>query len=538
MRQNLPVTQRDFALPPGQTLVSVTDLKGRIVYCNEAFVSVSGFSRDELMGQPHNLVRHPDMPAEAFRDMWTTIQSGMPWTALVKNRRKNGDHYWVVANATPMRKGHGIVGYLSVRTAPTAAQVQAAEALYARMRAEASNRRLTTVLSRGQVLNNTLGGRAMQAMGRCADWVGWAGVTNLLAMAGAGAACLWLPAGFAALAVAALFGVSHQVTRGAAQAQLKTVVNDALTLASGDLTHEVHRTHRGQIGDLELALGQLAVNMRTVIGDVRDEVDNVRLAVAEIASGNQDLSSRTEAQASSLEQTAASMEEINGTVRQSAATAARGAQVAGETAALAQRSHEGVLDVVKAMEQINDSSKRIHEIIHVIEGVAFQTNILALNAAVEAARAGDAGRGFAVVAAEVRTLAQRTSTAAREIKTLIGEATERADSGRRQTHAARDRMQEALHSVDQVTTLLSEISVASQEQQTGVAQVNEAVTHMDGITQQNAAMVEELAASAQSLNGRVQSVTDSMRLFRLRPGELTVAEADAVGLRREAASHH
>ncbi|MCU0927152.1 MAG: PAS domain-containing protein, partial [Hydrogenophaga sp.] len=158
MRNNLPVTQQEFVLPDGATLVSTTDLQSRITYCNPNFVAVSGFSREELLGQPHNLVRHPDMPSEAYRDMWATLQSGSPWSALVKNRRKNGDHYWVMANATPVMKNGQPVGYMSVRTKPTRQQVEQAEALYAQMRTEAANGQSSLGLSKGQLVRNGLRG--------------------------------------------------------------------------------------------------------------------------------------------------------------------------------------------------------------------------------------------------------------------------------------------------------------------------------------------------------------------------------------------
>jgi aerotaxis receptor len=535
MRSNLPVTQHEHPFPPGQSLVSVTDVKGRIVYCNPAFIEVSGFTRSELLGQAHNLVRHPDMPQEAFRDMWETIQAGLPWQALVKNRRKDGDHYWVVANATPMKDGQRITGFLSVRTAPTREQVAAAEALYALMRDEAQGGAVKTGLHRGRVVRRNAAGRAWAWLGALPAQLGLRGALDLAALgasaalASASGPLVWVPG------AALLFVASQVAGRRAGRRQLQEVIDDALHLAAGDLAHEVATGQRGQVGEMKGALSQLAVNLRTVISDVRAEVENVRGAVAEIAAGNQDLSSRTEAQASSLEQTAASMEQINGTVKQSAASSAQGARLAAEATQVADRSHSGVLGVVQAMEGISDSSRRIAEIIHVIEGVAFQTNILALNAAVEAARAGDAGRGFAVVASEVRTLAQRTAGAAREIKQLISESTERVNIGTRLTQDARQRMTEALQSVASVNAVLGEISTAAVEQQSGVSQVNEAVTHMDAITQQNAAMVEQLAAATQSLNGQVQEVTSSMRLFRLRAGEHNITELDAVALRREAA---
>jgi aerotaxis receptor len=261
-------------------------------------------------------------------------------------------------------------------------------------------------------------------------------------------------------------------------------------------------------------------------------MESVHYAAQEIAAGNRDLSGRTEAQAGSLQKTAASMEQITGTVQQSAASAQLGAKIGAETTTAAHRSHEAVMAVANAMDAIQDSSHRIREIIQVIEGVAFQTNILALNAAVEAARAGAQGRGFAVVATEVRTLAQRTADAAREVKQLIEEATARIAVGHSQTVDARERMQTALEAVNKVNNLLAEISTSATEQQAGIAQVNEAVSHMDAMTQQNAAMVEELAASAKLLDDQIATITSSMRMFRMDAAEPSLAEVDAVALRR------
>jgi aerotaxis receptor len=532
MRTNLPVSTREYAFPAGETLVSVTDLKGRITYCNSAFIQVSGFSRDELLGQPHNLVRHPDMPAEAFRDMWATIQSGLPWTGLVKNRRKDGDHYWVQANATAMKDGERITGFLSVRTQPAREAVAQAEALYARMRAEAAQGRLVHGLMRGQPVRCDGLGRLRQALrpGTRGQLLG----VQAAAVAATLAAASALPGWTAAAAAAGVAATAAALVWRLTVRPLQVVVKDANRLASGDLAHPVATGARGVSGELQQALMQLSVNLRTVVQDTCQEMVQVGTAADEIAAGNQDLSARTESQASSLQQTAASMEQINGTVRQSAGSAQQGAVLAREAAAIAGRSHEAVLAVAGTMDAITDSSHRIGEIIHVIEGVAFQTNILALNAAVEAARAGDAGRGFAVVASEVRSLAQRTSTAAREIRQLIAESAERVAQGCDRTRDARERMDEALQAVGHVNTVLGEISYAAGEQQSGIAQVNEAVTQMDAITQQNAAMVEELAASAHALQGQVEAVNQSMRLFRLKPGEAGLAQPDAVALRRQA----
>ncbi len=534
MRSNLPITRQEFPFPTGQTLVSVTDTKGRITYCNAAFVSVSGFAREELLGQPHNIVRHPDMPAEAFRDLWVTVQRGLPWTGLVKNRRQNGDHYWVRANVTPMVNGEQIIGYLSVRSEAPRAEIDAAEALYAQMRDAAAGTGRPVSLQQGQVVHGHVMARWQRQAGKLLSGLGGANLLVLLAsfaLTGVIAANAPLLASVPAILGLGLMTV-WQVRRKNLQV-VHQVTQDALRLAACDLSHVPAQGAEGILGLLQLALAQLAMNLRTVVQDSRTDIEQVRHSVDEISAGNTDLSSRTESQASSLEQTAAAMEQITGTVKQSAASAQQGAQLAADTAAVSQRSFEAVAHVASAMASIKDSSRRMGEITHVIEGVAFQTNILALNAAVEAARAGESGRGFAVVAAEVRTLAQRTAEAAKQIHELIAESAQRVDAGGVQATEASARMSEALSAVQSLRTVLVEISTSAQEQRTGISQVNEALALMDSVTQQNAAMVEELAATASAVRGQVESVGHTMRLFRLRQGEQSMADRDALELRAE-----
>jgi aerotaxis receptor len=533
MRNNQPVTQNSLKVPVDQTLISVTDLKGRITYANKAFISMSGYTQEELLGQPHNLVRHPDMPEEAFRDMWATLAAGHPWTGVVKNRRKNGDFYWVRANVTPMRDGDRIAGYLSVRTAPTEDETTACETLYAAMRQEAAKGHLLHVLDKGEVVRTDPISRlvrlARPSVRQQLYWlVFWPAAIPLLLQA------FGLP-----LWAGLLTGAATVVGAGVwawhlLGSSLLDVVGRANRLAAGDLT-EVHALNaRGPIGDLQRAMAQMSLNVRTAVRDIRHEVGNLRGGTQEIALGNNDMSQRVESQASSLEETAASMEEINGTVEQTSAAASEGAQLATDTLALAQRSHESVKAVAEAMASIAASSGRIGDIIQVIEGVAFQTNILALNAAVEAARAGEAGRGFAVVASEVRALAQRTSAAAKEIRGLIEESRQRVDDGNTRAAEARTRVDEAMAAVDQVAQTLANIRLATTEQLAGTSQVAQSLSKMDGITQQNAAMVEELAAASQSLNEQVDAVHNSIRVFRLFPGDTTLAEDDAVALRKVA----
>ncbi len=529
MRNNQPVTQREFPLSPDESLVSVTDLKGRITYVNPAFIHASGYAREELLGQPHNLIRHPDMPPEAFRDLWATLQAGQPWSAMVKNRRKDGDHYWVQANATPMFDGEQIVGYLSVRTVPSREAVQAAEALYVRMRQEAGQGRLTHVLRQGKVLKGLAG--------RFRNWLR-SGSTLLLGseiLTVAWGALWGVYAPLWTVIPAVLFGgwLSHALIRKVSYVPLEVLTREANRLAAGDLGHPIATGAAGTTGQMQLALSQLRVNLRAVVKDVRDEVNSLEIAVREINQGNHDLSARTESQAGSLEETASSMTQIQGMAQNSAVSAQRGAGLAREAAGVTQRSNEAVQAVGQSMAGIADSARRIGDIISLIESIAFQTNILALNAAVEAARAGEQGRGFAVVAAEVRALAQKTTAAAGEVKAVIAESAKWVDTGNRTTGQARQRMTEGVEAGTKMNALLNEISTAATEQQDGIEQINQAVVQLDGLTQQNAAMVEELAESAAAAQGQVEGVGNSMRLFRLEHGELTLAQVDAVALRRE-----
>ena len=291
-------------------------------------------------------------------------------------------------------------------------------------------------------------------------------------------------------------------------------MSSTMRMAAGDLTARFKGQTTGELGDLARALNQLNVNLQAVVSDVRHEVDGVQVASGEIASGNQDLSARTEAQASSLAETAASMEQLTSTVEQSAASAREASVLSERAAQVAREGNAAMGTVVATMDEISRSSGRMSEIIQVIEGISFQTNILSLNAAVEAARAGEQGRGFAVVAAEVRSLAQRTSTAAKEIKGLIDESVTQVAHGGQLVHSAGKTMNNIVDSVQQVNSLVGEITGAAFEQSRGLAQINQAVVQLDSVTQQNAAMVEELTAAATSLKTQSRGMNDAVGIFR------------------------
>jgi len=289
-------------------------------------------------------------------------------------------------------------------------------------------------------------------------------------------------------------------------------------IAEGDLTHTVDASGKHEISVLMRAMSHMQINLTQVVANVRQGSEGVATASAEIAQGNHDLSSRTESQASALEETAASMEQLSSTVQQNAENAQQANQLALAASNTAVQGGEVVAQVVETMKHINDSSKRISDIISVIDGIAFQTNILALNAAVEAARAGEQGRGFAVVASEVRSLAGRSAAAAKEIKTLIGASVQRVEQGTTLVDKAGVTMSEVVSSIRRVTDIMGEISAASREQSLGVGQVGEAVTQMDQVTQQNAALVEQMAAAASSLKSQAHDLVQTVAVFKLVEG--------------------
>ena len=323
--------------------------------------------------------------------------------------------------------------------------------------------------------------------------------------------------GFVGLALVGLAFMAWWLTRSIL-APIALAVKTAEQVAAGDLSVRIQGHEHDETGRLLLALGRMTEHLAAVVGEVRRSSDNIGTASAEIATGNQDLSTRTEQAASSLQQTASSMEQLTVTVRQSADSARQANELAASAAAVAQRGGAVVAQVVSTMDDINASSKKIADIIGTIDGIAFQTNILALNAAVEAARAGEQGRGFAVVASEVRSLAQRSAEAAREIKGLIGASVEKVEGGSRLVSDAGSTMRDIVSSVERVTQIIGEITLASREQSQGIGEVSTAVTQLDQMTQQNAALVEQSAAAAESLKGQAAQLATVVGRFRLAHG--------------------
>ena len=880
MRMNLPVTEIEHLMRDDQLIVSSTDLKGRITHFNRDFVEISGFSEEELLGAPHNLIRHPDMPSAAFADLWQTVQAGRPWTGIVKNRCKNGDFYWVEANISPLREHGQVTGYISVRRKPTREQIAAAEAVYARLRAgkpaqsplarlwarindihvtralpgglaiisllfvlalvfslsglQDATAQVRRISDQTQVLEeayNDMYGHGLQMVAavrylltepadkQARDNVSKSGgvfakaleqarrvsgddaaalrtldaitaqrqrhseiqkrvlelldggdlagakqlytkednplwrsyrllimealkqvresarteratfiaeatsaerqsiALSLLALVVGSLLAVWLvrkitrplgvilghlqaisdgdystrveassrdEMGAMMLAVKSvqarldfdmqetrrIAAENHRIRSGldhvtipvtisddtnrlfymneaghgfwrsiapeiarrvpgfSADRLLRTRISDYFedeptravfqtpltgtrtidtclagrnlrltaspvtdvagqyrgrvtqwldrtaevtaeheiagivaaaaagdfsqrialegkdgfflqlaeglnrlmeivasglgdiamvldAIAQGDLTRTIAAEYEGTYAQLKDDTNTTVAKLREVVGRILEASEAISSAAGEIASGNADLSGRTEEQAASLQQTASSMEELNATVRQNAQNANQANRLAQDANVVAARGGEMVKRVVETMGGIQDSSRRIADIIGVIDGIAFQTNILALNAAVEAARAGEQGRGFAVVAAEVRSLAQRSAQAAKEIKELITGSVAKVESGAQLAAEAGRTMDEIVDGFRQVAVLVDEITGASREQSSGIEQVTRAVAQMDEVTQQNAALVEQAAAAAESLEDQTRVLAQAVGMFKL-----------------------
>ena len=730
MKLNLPVTNIEIVMTKGSILVTHTDLTGKIIIANDDFLKISGYTRDEILGKQHNVIRHPDTPPELFEDMWKSIKSMRPWSGVIKNRAKNGDYYWVHANVIPQFEQGKLIGYMSVRYAPKKAELAEGITLYEQLKNKTTtinptgtkalvkaikdisiwkktiasltifsipvamtsyelflahsyfelagllslvgagaamnigtirdlnnaldksvgtfyrlaakgfgnqfdlkkegvigdfyrglfsmdvslsldiaqakqvmaetlriNRALDTVHSAVLVANNNfeiiyanesvmtlfkaaekdikqqlpnfdtskllgsnidifhvdpakqrkmlrdltdfasseiiVGGHHMsvvastvldkngERIGYVAEWLDRTAeilamqeITNIVQAASEGDFEQRVnESGRSGFILDLIRNINQLLETSSVGLNEIGRVLDALS--QGNLNKTITNNYSGMFGQLKDDANATVEKLREVIYQIQDATGTINMSAKEIAAGNNDLSNRTEQQASSLEETAASMQELTSTVKHNSENAQHANELAEGASNIASKGVAVVGQVVSTMEAINDSSRKIVDIISVIDGIAFQTNILALNAAVEAARAGDQGRGFAVVATEVRSLAQRAAAAAGEIKSLIGDSVEKVEDGSRLVANAGRTMEEIVNAIRGVTKIMSEISSASNEQTMGIEQVNQAIGQMDDVTQQNAALVEEAAAAAETLEDQARSLANTVKYFDL-----------------------
>ncbi|BDU17880.1 methyl-accepting chemotaxis protein [Lysobacter auxotrophicus] len=531
------------------------DLDGTILHANENFLRTLGYRLDEVQGRHHSMFVEPAQArSDEYRAFWAKLARGEFDAGQYRRLGKDGREVWIQASYNPVFDSAGRARkVVKFATDITAQKMQAADFagqmaaisksqaviefdLAGRVLSANENFFATTGYAREEVIgrhHSMFTGEAYRNSPQYREF--WAKLSRgeydagVYHRFGKGGREIWIQASYNPIfdMNGTLFKVVKYATDITAQVRdtqaLQRAVEQTQAVVTaaqdGDLTGRIETGDKsGSVAQLCEGINALVDAMAGIIGQIKVAADTIGLGAREIAAGNTDLSERTESQAASLEETASSMDEITSTVRHTADNARQANQLAIEATAIASRGGDAVHGVVDTMSQISQSSKKIADIIGVIDGIAFQTNILALNAAVEAARAGEQGRGFAVVASEVRSLAQRSANAAKEIKVLIGDSVERVGTGTRLVESAGRTMDEIVASVKRVADLIGDISAATLQQSAGIEQINQAIAQMDESTQQNAALVEEASAAARSMEEQAGELMQTVAAFRLSAG--------------------
>ncbi len=489
--------------------MSTTDTHSHITYANSAFIKASGFSEGELIGEPHNIIRHPDMPSEAFADMWATLRQGDSWTGMVKNRCKNGDHYWVRANVTPVYHDGRLTGYISVRTVPGREEVRASEDLYKAVREKRAGH---LRFYKGLVVRRgwKSGLAIIQRLSLSKRLTGALSIPTLamIALPFSGLS----PAAQALLAMGLFISINALLQQQVAK-PVKTIVRQMQKIVSGQKTDLLQLNRVDDIGLMMRLVNQSGLNLRSLVDDVGTQIGGISDITQQLATSSKAMSERTDETYAHLQQTAAAIEEISGAVEQTADTSARTADMAVQASARAVEGEEMMKKTLTMMETMAQASQQIVEIISVIDSIAFQTNILALNAAVEAARAGVSGRGFAVVAAEVRNLAQHSASAAKEIKALIDNNVASVGTGVGMVKKTEKHISEMAAEIVRMTALIREIGDATREQTSALTLINGSVERIGTMTQNNADMVVDAAAVVTDLNQRSVRLSSAIKVY-------------------------
>uniref|UniRef100_Q47GB9 PAS protein n=1 Tax=Dechloromonas aromatica (strain RCB) TaxID=159087 RepID=Q47GB9_DECAR len=532
MKTNLPVTNVETHLPEGEFIYSSTDLQGNLVEANEAFAKISNFSREEMIGQPHNMVRHPDMPAEAFADMWRDLKAGRPWRGVVKNRRKDGGFYWVVANASPVREHGQVVGYQSVRVRPSREEIAGAEVAYKRIREGDKS----IAIEQGRVVKRrpawvsqllslrsqmTLAGLAalLPAIEMVSRHLGGPALPDTVALSVA--------------AVTVLYTLYYLVLYVPLTSRDLNITSDWLekVLSSGDLTYRLELDRRDVIGSIARKADKFASSIQATIQGIADVAHQVSFAATEVNAGMKSSQTSAETQSEATSSAAASIEQVTVSIGEVVAHAQSTVETATQTGEISRhgavvtqdacRKIESLADTVRRsaeqVEILGQRSEEITRVTAVIKEIADQTNLLALNAAIEAARAGEQGRGFAVVADEVRKLAERTAKATQEIGSMtqsIQSETQIAVDGMRSgaqqvaegvqlVNATEESLRQINVEMTRTTEMVGEISHAATEQKVAMTELAQNVERVASMTEQNVAVVNQTSATVDYLNAVV-----------------------------------